>query len=84
MSTLERGYGCSSVYRTTLEGDDVNDRLWTLQEVADYLGVPLATVYQWRHRGKGPRGFRVGRHVRYDEREVRAWLELRADPRPAA
>ena len=58
--------------------------LMSAQEVAEILKVPIATLYQWRHKGEGPRGFRVGRHVRYDEREVRAWLELRADPRPAA
>jgi hypothetical protein len=26
------------------------------------LGVPFDTHYGWRHRGDGPRGYRVGRH----------------------
>ncbi|MBA2640483.1 MAG: helix-turn-helix domain-containing protein, partial [Nocardioidaceae bacterium] len=34
----------------------MTDRLLTLPEVADYLGVPLQTVYAWRSRGDGPRG----------------------------
>ena len=31
------------------------DRLMTSDEVAKYLRVPLATIYAWRYRGKGPR-----------------------------
>jgi excisionase family DNA binding protein len=53
------------------------------QELADYLNVPLATVYRWRHLQEGPRGHRVGRHVRFRRSEVEAWLEERADPDPA-
>jgi excisionase family DNA binding protein len=33
------------------------DRLLTVQELAAYLAVPVATVYQWRWRGEGPPGF---------------------------
>jgi predicted DNA-binding transcriptional regulator AlpA len=33
------------------------------------------TVYQWRRKGTGPRGFRVGRHLRFDPDDVRAWVE---------
>ena len=55
------------------------DHLLGPQEVADYLGVPIRTVYAWRHRGTGPRGFRVGRHVRYRREDVDAWLEEQAD-----
>lgn len=51
------------------------DRLLTIAEVADYLGVPVGTLYQWRHKRTGPTGIRVGRHVRYRPREVEAWLE---------
>lgn len=58
----------------------MTDRLLTLQEVADYLGVPLATLYQWRHRGEGPRGIKVGRHVRVRESELERYLVAQADP----
>ena len=47
--------------------------LATPQEVADYLGVPLRTVDSWRYRGVGPRYVKVGRHVRYDWRDLEAW-----------
>jgi excisionase family DNA binding protein len=50
-------------------------RLWTAQDVADYLTVPLATLYQWRYLGTGPTAYRVGRHLRYDPAAVQAWLK---------
>lgn len=58
------------------------DRLLTVEELADYLGVPVATLYQWRHRGKGPPGFRVGRYIRYRRNDVEQWIRdrLEADP----
>jgi excisionase family DNA binding protein len=58
-----------------INGMEQQDRLITIQELAEYLGVPVATVYQWRYRKEGPTGFRVGRHVRYRWSEVEAWIE---------
>ncbi|GAA4656271.1 hypothetical protein GCM10023347_01820 [Streptomyces chumphonensis] len=43
-------------------------------DLADLLGVPIETVYQWRRKRTGPRGFRVGRHLRYDPEDVRHWV----------
>ncbi|MCH7583466.1 MAG: helix-turn-helix domain-containing protein [Acidobacteria bacterium] len=58
------------------------DRLLTVEELADYLGVPIATLYQWRHRREGPPGFRVGRYIRYHRNDVEQWIRdrLKADP----
>ncbi|MGD9987141.1 helix-turn-helix transcriptional regulator [Pseudonocardia sp.] len=50
------------------------DKLLTLQQLAELLGVPEATVYQWRSKGYGPRGLRVGKHVRYRPADVEKWL----------
>lgn len=50
-------------------------RLWGVDDVAVYLGIPVKTLYQWRYRGYGPRGRKVGKHVRYDPDQVRAWFE---------
>ncbi|MFI0019805.1 helix-turn-helix transcriptional regulator [Streptomyces griseus] len=50
------------------------DRYLTPINLADLLGVPIETVYQWRRKDTGPRGFRVGRHLRYDPEDVRAWV----------
>ena len=51
------------------------NKLLTTEELADYFDVPVKTIYQWRLAGKGPRAARVGRHLRYDEADVAAWLE---------
>ncbi|MFI1967832.1 DNA-binding protein [Streptomyces cinnamoneus] len=49
-------------------------RYLTPIDVADLLGVPVETVYQWRRKRTGPCGFRVGRHLRYDPEDVRVWI----------
>lgn len=54
--------------------EDQPRQLWGVHEVATYLGVPVATLYQWRHRTYGPRGRRVGRYIRYDPDDVRSWF----------
>lgn len=50
------------------------ERLWGIADVSAYLGIPVNTLYQWRHQGYGPKGRRVGRHVRYDPADVRRWF----------
>jgi hypothetical protein len=50
-------------------------RLWTPSDVAEFLSVPVATLYQWRCRGIGPPARRVGRHLRYHPDAVRAWFD---------
>jgi excisionase family DNA binding protein len=57
------------------------DRLLTVQELANYLGVPVSTIYAWRYHGQGPPGFRVGRHLRYRDSDVQRWIRdrLRTD-----
>ena len=50
-------------------------KLWTVQDVADYLGVPVATLYQWRTHGYGPTGRKVGKHLRYKPDDVIAWFD---------
>ncbi|MFI7551933.1 helix-turn-helix transcriptional regulator [Micromonospora sediminimaris] len=54
------------------------ERLWTVQQVSEFLGVPVGTLYQWRYRRTGPRACRVGRHLRYRPADVRAWLDGQA------
>ena len=50
------------------------ERLLSVQELADYLEVPVKTIYTWRHRNTGPRGFRVGKHLRFRWCDVESWL----------
>lgn len=52
---------------------------FTPEQLADHLGVPLNTVYTWRYRRTGPRGIKIGKHVRYRRSDVEAWLDEHAD-----
>ena len=50
-------------------------------DVAEVLGVPVATLGNWRSLRKGPPFLRVGRHVRYRPGDVDAWIAARVrDP----
>jgi excisionase family DNA binding protein len=57
-----------------------NDRLMTVDALAEYLGLPIATIYKQRSEGTGPPGFRLGKYVRWRRSEVDAWLETKRDP----
>lgn len=50
-------------------------RYLTPADLAELLGVPVSTVYQWRYQRTGPQGFRVGRHLRFDPKAVEAWID---------
>jgi excisionase family DNA binding protein len=52
--------------------------LWSVDDVAAYLRVPVETLYQWRKRRYGPPAARVGRHLRYDPAAVQAWFRAQA------
>jgi len=57
----------------------VNNRYMTTAEVAELLRTSPETVRYWRHVGKGPGSFRVGRKVLYERNDVESWLrDLRA------
>lgn len=49
--------------------------LVTLAELAGLLKVPVRTVYRWRRYGRGPRGYKVGREIRFRVSEVERWLQ---------
>ena len=53
------------------------DQLLTVEELADYLGVPVATIYAWRYHRQGPPGFRVGRHLRFRRSDIERWISDR-------
>ncbi len=42
--------------------------------LGDYLGIPVNTIYAWRHQGAGPPAMKVGKHLRYRKSDVDAWL----------
>lgn len=54
------------------------EALWTAEDVATYLGVPLQTLYYWRTRGDGPTAYRIGKHLRFIPSEVQAYVKQQA------
>lgn len=54
----------------------MRDRL-TAKEVADECRTSINTVRYWRHIGKGPKSFKLGRSVLYDRADFEAWIEAR-------
>lgn len=55
------------------------ERLVTVRDLAEYLRVTPQSLYDLRRYGRGPRGFRVGRDLRFAWSDVQAWLESRRD-----
>ena len=43
----------------------LRDELLTIEEVAELLRMPVASLRYWRVLGTGPRGFIIGRRLRY-------------------
>ena len=56
--------------------------LWSVEDVACYLGVPVKTLYRWRTTGYGPAARRIGKHLRYRSADVVAWVDA-LDPEVA-
>ncbi len=49
----------------------------TTEDLANLLAVPARTVEDWRRTGKGPRHFKIGKHVRYCRTDIDAWVKER-------
>ena len=65
---------------TTTQPETALGPVLTLSQLATQLGVTVQTLYDLRSQGRGPRGFRVGRELRFRVSEVDAWLaQLEAD-----
>ena len=66
--------------------DTTTDRglepLMNIEELADYLGVPVTTIYDWRVAGKGPCAIRVGRSLKFAVSDVRDWLAHHRETSP--
>lgn len=57
----------------------MNEEFFSPETLAEYLDVPVRSVYGWRTTGTGPRGAKVGKHVRYRRSEVDRWLDEQRD-----
>ncbi len=54
----------------------------TIDEAADYLSIPKATLYTWRTRrvGFGPRAVKMGGCLRYRRADLDAWIVAHLEP----
>ena len=68
--------------KTTLQPAGGLVPLMSIEDLAEFLGVPVATIYDWRVDGKGPCGVRVGRHVKFTQADVLAWIDAQREVRP--
>lgn len=58
----------------------MDEEYLTTQELAQKLRTSAETCRYWRHIGKGPKSFRVGRKVLYARSDVDAFIaEARGD-----
>lgn len=53
----------------------MSPKYMTTAEVADLCRTASETVRYWRHVGKGPTSFKVGRRVLYAADDVQAWID---------
>lgn len=55
--------------------------LMDIRGVSDLVGLPVATLYQQRHRriGVGALAIRVGRHLRWRPEDIEAWLDTQSE-----
>ncbi|MEV0417336.1 helix-turn-helix domain-containing protein [Streptosporangium canum] len=54
-----------------------SNRLLSVEELAEYLGVPKATIYDKRKEWGLP-AYKIGKHLRFRERNVETWIEKQA------
>ncbi len=66
-------------FNPNLGKDSTVEKLIGVPEVAEWIGVPVATVRVWRHRGIGPRSIKCGRWVKYRPSDVERWLDSQSD-----
>jgi predicted DNA-binding transcriptional regulator AlpA len=53
------------------------DKLMSLTDVSEMLGIPVHTLYRWRYKRDGPVGYRVA----IPSEAIEAWLEQQVDQR---
>lgn len=49
--------------------------MWTLDDLCRKLRCSPETVYTWRKQGIAPRAYKIGKHLLFEDADVRAWLK---------
>ena len=61
-----------------LSDNELGERLWTVREVSQFLGMHPKTVYDWAARGELP-CFRLGNRLRFSPTELTRWVSARKE-----
>jgi excisionase family DNA binding protein len=56
------------------------ERLMTIEEVAEYLRVPVLTIRWLRQEGRFAPAVKVGRRLLWEESTVNRWVEANREP----
>ena len=82
-------YGCtrgvgrtSRSMQTTRSTLSSLEPLLSIEELAEYLDVPVTTIRDWRTDGKGLCAIKVGGRVRFAASDVLAWLLRQREAEP--
>jgi excisionase family DNA binding protein len=51
-------------------------RFYTIQEVSEYLGIEVSTLYAWVHTRQIPY-YKIGRLVKFKVEEIEQWVNQR-------
>jgi predicted DNA-binding transcriptional regulator AlpA len=58
----------------------MSDKAMSLKEAAEYLGLELSTLYNWRVKQIGPPSYALSpRKIIYRKKEIDRWLEERKE-----
>ena len=57
--------------------------LWTIDEVAVHLRVPVLTIRWLRQEGRFVPAIKVGRRLVWDARDIAAWVESQRESKAA-
>ena len=53
-----------------------------VEELAEYLCVPVQTIDDWRLSGRAPRTYKFSKHLRFAPSDIADWLEQRHEGGP--
>jgi DNA binding domain, excisionase family len=53
---------------------ETEQRYFSPQELSQYLGIAIQTVYEWTSQKKVPY-IKLGRLVKFDQREIDNWMK---------
>ena len=51
----------------------IDEKLMTIQDVAEYLQIKERTIYSWVQNGKIP-GFKIGNTWRFEREDIDLWI----------